>query len=231
MEGDESASRMETALETTAGRRVPVEMSAGVISYEGEPADLVVFRDVTARKREETALRESEQRYRDLSYRDELTGLFNARYLALRGDEEVGVADATGKALALVMMDVDDFKLFNDTWGHPAGDEVLRRLGPRGAHGPARGRPGLPLRRRGVRVASCRAPTALRPRPWPSASARPSGLSASSPGTGPGSGAPCPWAWPRCAKARTLSRSSPGRTRPCTAPKREGKDATRRDEG
>ena len=129
MEGDESASRLETALQTTAGRRVPVEMSAGVISYEGEPADLVVFRDVTARKREEAALRESERRYRDLSYRDELTGLFNARYLALRGDEEVGVSDATGEALALVMMDVDDFKLFNDTWGHPAGDEVLRRLG------------------------------------------------------------------------------------------------------
>ncbi|WP_461210362.1 sensor domain-containing diguanylate cyclase [Desulfocurvus sp. DL9XJH121] len=129
MEGDESLSRLETGLLTGTGGKVPVEMNAGVITYEGEPADLVLFRDVTARKREEDALRRSERRFRDLSYRDELTGLFNSRFLALRGVEEVRAAEVTGKDLSMVMMDVDDFKDFNDTYGHPAGDEVLRRLG------------------------------------------------------------------------------------------------------
>ena len=129
MGGDESMSRLETTLLTHTGRRVPVEMNAGAISFESELADLVVFRDVTARKREEDALRKSERRFRDLSYRDELTSLFNARFLAVRGAEEVRNFDATGASLSLVMMDVDDFKQFNDTYGHPAGDEVLRRLG------------------------------------------------------------------------------------------------------
>lgn len=61
--------------------------------------------------------------------RDPLTGLFNRRYLAKSLDGELCRAQLTERSLGLIMLDVDHFKGFNDTYGHEAGDVVLRELG------------------------------------------------------------------------------------------------------
>ncbi len=64
-----------------------------------------------------------------LSITDELTGLFNYRYLQQRLDDEIERAKRYSRSLSLLMLDTDDFKKFNDTYGHIAGDQALADIG------------------------------------------------------------------------------------------------------
>jgi diguanylate cyclase (GGDEF)-like protein len=66
---------------------------------------------------------------RNQSIRDPLTGLFNRRYVEETLERELRRADRTQGALGVVMIDLDHFKTFNDTYGHDAGDMLLRELG------------------------------------------------------------------------------------------------------
>jgi diguanylate cyclase (GGDEF)-like protein/putative nucleotidyltransferase with HDIG domain len=59
---------------------------------------------------------------------DPLTGLPNARYLALRFEEEAARGRRTDRAFQVVMLDLDEFKNVNDTYGHKAGDRMLREV-------------------------------------------------------------------------------------------------------
>ncbi len=59
---------------------------------------------------------------------DELTGLFNRRYFDERLNEEVRLHKQHGHPLSLLMMDLDHFKMFNDIYGHRAGDDLLRQV-------------------------------------------------------------------------------------------------------
>ena len=72
------------------------------------------------------ALRE---KLRNQSIRDPLTGLFNRRYTEETLDREIRRSARTQEPLAVLMFDVDHFKRFNDTFGHEAGDQVLREIG------------------------------------------------------------------------------------------------------
>ncbi|MGV3723599.1 MAG: bifunctional diguanylate cyclase/phosphohydrolase [Actinomycetota bacterium] len=65
---------------------------------------------------------------RRLADRDPVTGLHNHRSVYQRLHSELERHDRLGKPMAVLMMDLDNFKLFNDTYGHPAGDEVLKRV-------------------------------------------------------------------------------------------------------
>ena len=71
-------------------------------------------------------LRES---LRTQSIRDPLTGLYNRRYMEESLEREMSRANRNKKSLALIMMDIDHFKRFNDAFGHQAGDSLLRALG------------------------------------------------------------------------------------------------------
>jgi diguanylate cyclase (GGDEF)-like protein len=64
-----------------------------------------------------------------LAITDELTDLFNYRYLQQRIDDELGRAERYNKRLSLIMLDLDDFKRVNDTHGHLVGDSVLSEVG------------------------------------------------------------------------------------------------------
>jgi diguanylate cyclase (GGDEF)-like protein len=68
------------------------------------------------------------QRMREMATRDELTGLWNRRHLAEQLDQEIQRARRYGHPFAVVLVDIDDFKLYNDTHGHLRGDELLRQL-------------------------------------------------------------------------------------------------------
>ena len=66
---------------------------------------------------------------RQQSVRDPLTGLYNRRFLEETLDRELSRLERKNLPLSLIMIDVDNFKNFNDTFGHEAGDAVLRDLG------------------------------------------------------------------------------------------------------
>lgn len=65
-------------------------------------------------------------RTKELSYRDSLTGLFNRRYFEETLAQEIRRAERYKMPLTLIMVDIDHFKRYNDTHGHPQGDEVLK---------------------------------------------------------------------------------------------------------
>jgi len=69
------------------------------------------------------------QSLRTLSMRDALTGLYNRRFVEEVFEHEVSRCERGVKPLAIMMIDIDHFKRFNDTFGHEAGDSVLRAIG------------------------------------------------------------------------------------------------------
>lgn len=79
---------------------------------------LLTFHDVTEMK-------ELQRRLETLATHDELTGLWNRRYLNDAAAREVEKARAEGSEFSVIMMDLDHFKKINDTYGHAAGDHVL----------------------------------------------------------------------------------------------------------
>lgn len=68
------------------------------------------------------------QEIRSLADRDPLTGLYNQRLLYRHLEAECQRAQEHGQLVTFLMVDVDDFKLFNDHYGHQAGDKVLRQI-------------------------------------------------------------------------------------------------------
>jgi diguanylate cyclase (GGDEF)-like protein len=65
----------------------------------------------------------------EVSSRDTLTGLYNRWYVIEKIDTELNRALRHGSPMSLLMLDIDHFKRINDTWGHAAGDEVLKSVG------------------------------------------------------------------------------------------------------
>jgi diguanylate cyclase (GGDEF)-like protein/PAS domain S-box-containing protein len=86
------------------------------------------LRDISARKSVEDQLAEANRRLEALARRDALTGLANRREFDDVFTREHRRFRRRKKGLALLMIDVDWFKPFNDTYGHQAGDECLRRI-------------------------------------------------------------------------------------------------------
>lgn len=84
----------------------------------GSDALLSVARDVSEKMSQEVQLRR-------VAYQDGLTGLLNRAALRERLNEQICVAIGNGGSVAVLMLDLDNFKLINDTLGHDAGDAVL----------------------------------------------------------------------------------------------------------
>jgi len=66
---------------------------------------------------------------REVGYTDALTGLANRRFFDFILSREIGRARRYGRSLSLMMLDIDYFKQINDTYGHPAGDTILKTMG------------------------------------------------------------------------------------------------------
>jgi two-component system cell cycle response regulator len=83
------------------------------------------------RKRLQDRLHENYQRSLSLALTDDLTGLYNRRYFLAHLDELIDRVDHDHVNAALLLFDIDHFKQVNDTYGHAAGDQVLRELANR----------------------------------------------------------------------------------------------------
>ncbi|MCP4350437.1 MAG: diguanylate cyclase [Desulfobacterales bacterium] len=69
------------------------------------------------------------ERLRKESIHDPLTGLYNRRHMEVSLEREVRRAERHKTSVGIIMLDIDHFKIFNDTYGHEAGDLVLKELG------------------------------------------------------------------------------------------------------
>jgi diguanylate cyclase (GGDEF)-like protein/PAS domain S-box-containing protein len=103
----------------------PVEVRAKMVEV-GQPYMLSIIRDITERKRAEAEVQKLQEQLREQAIRDPLTGLYNRRYLDETIKRELARAARNNQPVAIIMCDLDHFKLVNDTHGHLAGDEVLR---------------------------------------------------------------------------------------------------------
>lgn len=92
---------------------------------------LARVRTLIRRKRFAERLRDSVQSSMEMAVMDQLTGLHNRRYLDSRFNALFEESVLRARALSMLVLDVDRFKNVNDTWGHDAGDEVLREFADR----------------------------------------------------------------------------------------------------
>jgi len=108
-----------------------------VRNANGQPIRMVfIIRDITERKLAEQHIQELVERLEIEkntaqlnSITDSLTGLLNRRYFDMALKTEFYRLKRSGSTLSLVMLDVDHFKNFNDTYGHLAGDDCLHQIG------------------------------------------------------------------------------------------------------
>lgn len=83
------------------------------------------------RRRFTERLRDNVMQSMELAVTDPLTGLYNRRYMESHAGSLVNRAAERGKPLSMLIMDIDHFKSINDTYGHEAGDDVLREFSDR----------------------------------------------------------------------------------------------------
>lgn len=107
----------------------PVWVEARVTRPPGGEQLVVNVRGIAARKAVEEQLAAALKSLETLAATDALTGLANRRRFDEVLDVEWRRARRTGSTLALLLIDVDDFKRYNDRHGHPAGDRVLQQVG------------------------------------------------------------------------------------------------------
>ncbi len=115
---------LEVSVKGEGGKTIPIRLSAALI-YESDSKNSTVemgsvgfFHDLTARKEMEAELRKR-------SITDSLTNLFNRRHFHSTLTEEIERSVRYKRPLSLAFLDLDNFKPFNDTYGHQEGDNIL----------------------------------------------------------------------------------------------------------
>ncbi|MBL4691904.1 MAG: EAL domain-containing protein [Magnetovibrio sp.] len=106
------------------GDKFPLEVSLSDFSLRNRTHHIAVMRDITERKRDEDKLK-------FLATHDPLTHLPNRYTFNQRLEESARSADDTGHRMAVLFIDLDNFKHINDAMGHPIGDVVLQLVGKR----------------------------------------------------------------------------------------------------
>ncbi|KAA0548400.1 diguanylate cyclase [Bacillus sp. BGMRC 2118] len=101
------------------------EVSSTKIMFNGKPSVLGIVRDITEKRQAEEKLILANQLLETLSAKDGLTNVYNRRYLEQKYQEEWVACAEIDAPLSLIMLDIDCFKLYNDTYGHIAGDQCL----------------------------------------------------------------------------------------------------------
>lgn len=103
-----------------------------VISRPVDPGELVArARTQIRRKTYADALRDRLEESLEMAVTDQLTGLHNRRYILSRLRQGLDAMERSGERVSVALIDIDHFKRINDSWGHQAGDRVLRGFAAR----------------------------------------------------------------------------------------------------
>ncbi|MBN2823711.1 MAG: diguanylate cyclase [Campylobacterales bacterium] len=95
---------------------------ASLVKFDGEMLYITTFTDITQQQL-------LQKRLEEISIKDELTNLYNRRHFNHLFKEEYNKAKVMLTSLTFVMLDLDNFKLYNDNYGHDKGDSVLEKVG------------------------------------------------------------------------------------------------------
>ncbi len=101
-------------------------LNAGATDFINKPFGI---EELEAKIRRGVIERNTRLELKRLSITDSLTGLYNQRHFYIRLKEEIIRAHRQKHQLALLLLDLDDFKQYNDKYGHLAGDEILKKFG------------------------------------------------------------------------------------------------------
>ncbi len=108
----------ELALKRADGSPLWILLKGLIVDYEGEPCAYLILLDVTER-------RELEKQLRTQATSDPLTGVANRTELLSQLEFAISVSNRTDEGFALLLLDLDNFKMVNDTRGHSIGDKLL----------------------------------------------------------------------------------------------------------
>lgn len=126
------AARRLRAIELELSRMRSEQLQSGAVQAEREQGGQQRLQLLEARTGEllqqRLQLEAANRRLRRLVTIDALTGIANRRHFDASLEREVRRARRDGQPLSLIFLDLDEFKGFNDTYGHPRGDEVLKRV-------------------------------------------------------------------------------------------------------
>ncbi|MGL0960610.1 sensor domain-containing diguanylate cyclase [Vibrio vulnificus] len=100
---------------------IPIEMAFSRLVFEGKPMIIMSITDISERKKLEAMLR-------NLAATDPLTGAFNRRSFMEQAEKSIKTCQRWNCPLSIMILDIDHFKQFNDSYGHAAGDLVLVEL-------------------------------------------------------------------------------------------------------
>jgi len=111
------------------GTKFPAVVSSTIFKDRlGHDKAINIVHDITRLKQVENSLRESKEEAERLSAFDDLTGALNRRAFMKRLEEEINRAQRQKASTGLILMDIDFFKVVNDTYGHQVGDFVLQKF-------------------------------------------------------------------------------------------------------
>ena len=123
--GQDPSMAVEVELQRADGSTFPAEICRRSIQLPGqEEGELCAIRDLTSRK-------EAEARIAHLALHDPLTDLPNRRFFMELAQKAISRAHRTDDRFALLALDLDDFKVVNDEYGHAGGDELIRAAAQR----------------------------------------------------------------------------------------------------
>lgn len=121
-------SRQRNNVELTLNQRA-YDVTSSKLDPTSDDSDIVfVFRDVTERREAQSRLQQLKIELEEMAHTDALTGLQNRRLFISRLGEEAERVRRHGSTLSVLIFDLDHFKQINDTYGHDAGDEVLKSV-------------------------------------------------------------------------------------------------------